>query len=108
MWVFSFEAPKGKRVFKKAYFSGISTDSDLWFSYKTKAWVSYSELCEHKGGGSTHDNRPRSFKAFKKYLNKHTELQQAGIEVVLVSRYYVIQSCGTKYSFSITATWVEE
>jgi len=81
MWRFEFEAPVGQRVLKR--FMCVTTyEHNFWWSEEHKMFTCFNHL-GNKGGGSSHG--VHSFKAFKRFLRKHPELQ--GTEVVLVSRF---------------------
>lgn len=83
MWHVEFDAPVGTRILSSRFF-GITqfSDADLWWSYTYKKWLS-SEKCN--GNCSSH-KRVGSFKAFRRHLRKHPELQACD-EVVLVSKF---------------------
>jgi len=78
-WVFSYELPLGKRCHKRGY-SITTYGENSWFHPTNRIWSKST-----KGPCSTH-TPCKSFKAFKRHLRKHPELQ--GQEVVFVSRYH--------------------
>lgn len=86
MWHFEFEAPVGTRILSSRFIgvTGIAW-SDMWWSHTHKKWLTIKE-CEECNGDCSTIKYVRSFKAFKRHLRKHPELQ-AYSEVVLVSRY---------------------
>ena len=63
-------------------------DISMW-NGKTQKWVTDSSWT------SSHSHTVKSFKAFKRHLRKHKELEIEGIEVVLCN----------KYRFNIIARW---
>ena len=83
MWHFEFDAPIGTRILSSRFF-GITqfANADLWWSHSYKKWLTLKQ-CNGNCGSTRHT---RSFKAFKRHLRKHPELQACG-EVVLVSRF---------------------
>ena len=95
MWHFEFDAPVGTRILSSRFF-GVTqfADADLWWSHTYKKWL---PLLECKGNCSSHRS-VSSFKAFKRHLRKHPELQECK-EVVLVSRYV---------GYNIRAFWRDE
>ena len=93
MWKFEFQQPVGKRILNSR-FIGVTNFHDLWWCYETKSWKTLDE-CE--GGASTNFSDCRSFKAFKRHLNKHPELKTIP-EVILCSRFV---------GYDIIAKWEE-
>ncbi len=111
MWKFKFDAPKGSRLMKQGFIwvTCFPTDksSDVrspnW-NANTSKWVFDNSWTSTSGEGV----RPRCFRAFKRYLRKHPELQVEGIDVVLVNRYYCKSDCGEHlHDYNIIANWVE-
>ena len=80
MWVFKYEAPLGCRI-DRGWF-GVTVQG-LWHNHTMNIWQGgLDKECAH----GTHGTRPKSVKAFKRYLRKHPELK--GFNVVFCSRYY--------------------
>lgn len=95
MWKIVHQAPKGTRILNSR-FLGVCHygDNDLWWGNDQKKWmptvrIGYDEIA------SSHAPC-RSFKAFKRHLRKHPELNGVK-EVVLTSRYQ---------GYNITAYWI--
>lgn len=83
-WLFYFDAPKGTRILSSR-FIGITLHSlSHWWSYEHKKWLPMAE-CGVKGASSTAPCR--SFKAFKRHLRRHPELQIGGAIITLASRF---------------------
>ena len=95
-WKFYFSAPPKCNTLSFS-FSDITVFSDEKFENinipmwdgKTKMWVTDGSWT------SSHSHTVKSFKAFKRHLRKHKELEIEGIEVVLCN----------KYGFNIIARW---
>jgi hypothetical protein len=82
-WRFYFEAPKGTRILSSRFIGITSFALNRWWSYEHKKWCPMFE-CGNQGASSTvHCN---SFKAFKRHLRRHPELQ-TGETVTLASRF---------------------
>ena len=97
MWKISYDAPKGFRV--NRYFWAVTTFSGLWYCEAFDKWVSGEDAST--SSYSTHHHKPKTTKAFIRYLNKHPELK--GVEVILVCNY----TTGDNHSMDITANWVD-
>lgn len=95
MWKLSYSAPKGCRI---NHGWCHVTVYGLWFSKTQQKWV------KDLDGGycSNCDSKPKSIKAFTRYLNKHPELR--GYKVVFANRHY--DSRG--FDFDIEAVWENE
>jgi hypothetical protein len=99
MWQFEFEAPVKTRILRSRFF-GIQhycKDGmvDKWFAEVQKKWLERSNIDPSEGCSNTANCR--SFKAFKRHLRKHPELQEC-FPVVLVSRFV---------GHSIIARWAD-
>ena len=91
-WVFEFEAPKGKRILSSRFMGIKNYHQDFWWSHEQKKWLPFTQI--EVGWASSHAPC-RSFKAFKRHLQRHPELKAAG-DVVLISRfigYNIIARC---------------
>lgn len=78
MWEFEFEATVGTRILRNSW--AITTyGPNSWYGRDSKVWGD-----NPKGYCSTHKDC-HTFKAFKRHLRKHPELQ--GQKVVLVARW---------------------
>ena len=91
-WVFEFEAPKGKRILSSRFMGIKNYHQDIWWSLEHKKWVPSSQI---EDGWVSNKADCRSFKSFKKHLQRHPELRFVGY-VVLVSRFV---------GYNITARW---
>lgn len=80
-WEFEFEAKNGERIMK--WFRVCTTFGELWWCNRDKKFRPFGDGLPE--GGSNHSPPIRTFKAFKRFLRKHPELQ--GQEVHLVNRY---------------------
>jgi hypothetical protein len=98
MWKLKYEAPLGFRVNKG--FDTVTTYSDLWFSSKDGKW---KKGLDKGGTNSTHHSKPKSLKAFIRYLNRHEELK--GVEVILTHRSYYKTQNGEIISLDVVANW---
>lgn len=98
-WAFAFEAPFGARILSSRFMwiTHFDASIDLWWSDKLQKWASLTEL-QDNNSDATNGPSCRSFKAFKRHLRKHPELQQLD-EVILVSRYR---------GYDIIAKWVDK
>lgn len=97
MWKFEFDAPRGCRIMKG--FWGVTTYDKSW-SPNDGMWVDRPQ-----GISSTHHFGPKSFKAFKRYLRKHPELQECD-EVVLVYTAHAVDNDGNyMHGYGIKAKW---
>ena len=85
MWQFEFEAPVKTRILRNHFF-GIQHygKADKWFAEVQKKWLPFVDIDLTEGSSNT--ATCSSFKAFKRHLRKHPELQECG-EVVLQSRF---------------------
>lgn len=92
-WQFEFQAEKGKRL-HRYFFGAITAHTNLWWCMEQRKFVPSETL--GKQGASNYSPRIRTFKAFKRFLNKHPELK--GHEVLLHNRYV---------GFNIMAHWKE-
>ena len=92
--VFEFEAPKGQRILSSRFMGITNYHEGLWWSYEHKKWLPMSQMGNQGGSSSA---CCRSFKAFKKHLQRHPELKSTEY-VVLVSRFV---------GYSIIARWEE-
>lgn len=97
-WVYKFESTKPKEKFKKGFrFMGVYDSNrvngvGVWlWSDKSKKWSTGIEDWD------TNLLNIRTFKAFKRHLNKHPELQKSGIEADLMGWI----------GYTITAVWEE-
>jgi len=72
-WSFVFDAPVGERILKRYW--GVTSFEDFWFDREANKWIPSAELDGQRSVGNW-DHRPRTFKAFKRYLRKHPELRQ--------------------------------
>jgi len=82
-WLFYFDAPKGTRILSSRFIGITMFSIDLWWSYEHKKWLPMAEY-GNKGASSTvHCN---SFKAFKRHLRRHPELQ-TGETITLASKF---------------------
>jgi predicted metalloendopeptidase len=98
-WAFAFEAPHGVTI-KSSRFMWIThfdSSVDLWWAEDLRKWTSTEEI-QDTNSLASNGVRCRSFKAFKRHLRKHPELQQLD-EVILVSRYI---------GYNIKAKWVNQ
>lgn len=108
-WVINYKAPKGFRV--NRYFDSVTThrisddQKNVWFYDAYNVWSVDAPVDDYKGCMSTHHSRhsPKSYKAFKRYLNKHPELK--GYEVVLVNRFYNTLKTGERIHLHLSALW---
>lgn len=84
-WKFKFDAPVNSRYFR--YFNSVTVIDDkeplLWWSDRHNKFMAIKMLKDYSC--CTHSKPVRTFKAFKRFLRKHAELQ--GRTVVLCSRY---------------------
>ena len=108
MWKFKFEAPAGSRVMKQGFiwitcYPTLKESQVVAPNYNEKLgrWVYDSTWTSTASGECI-----KSFKAFKKYLRKHPELQIEGVDVVLVNKYY--NDSSNKHGFNIIANWIEQ
>jgi len=94
-WEFKFQAENGSRAMRQFDVVQIYYKPDqpgLWYYPSKKLWLAgCTDSCQN------FDRQPKTFKAFKRYLNKHPELR--GYEVVLVSKWA---------GYDITAEWKEK
>lgn len=86
-WQFIFEAGKPNRVHRYFWCATIKDfqEPELWWSYHHNKFLPHDhpELKEYSHSSSS---KPiRTFRAFRRFLRKHPELQ--GRRVQLVSRY---------------------
>ena len=99
MWKLTYDAPYGRRInrywWEVTTYPTKSEQRELWWVYSLNKWATHST-----GTSSTHHNKPKSIKAFKRYLEKHPELK--GYEVVLVNKYYT-----EDHGFNVSAVWEE-
>lgn len=103
MWKLEYSAPRGLRTNRG--FSGVVVlDDNVWYSYQHSKWLPYEDVGVE--GFSTLHYKPKTTKAFKRYLKKHPELKP--YKVVLVHRHYTVDKCGKfLYDLNITAHWEE-
>lgn len=96
-WAFAFEALHGATIKSSRFMWVTHFDSsiDLWWADDLRKWTSTEEI-QDSNSWSSNCAPCRSFKAFKRHLRKHPELQQLD-EVILVSRYK---------GYDIKAKWV--
>ncbi len=107
MWTFKFDAPKNTRILSYGFNSVCVEETGIWFYPKYNKWLTDEERPEKNYGRySSHHNAwegsPRTFKAFKRYLNKHPELRNK--TVTLVHKYRDERG----FDYHIEATWVDE
>lgn len=103
MWKLTYDAPYGKRI--NRYWRVLQVckthpnQEDMWWDRKSNKW---STVRQESGTGYVcgKDPRPKSIKAFLRYLIKHPELK--GYEVILRNRYYM-----PDYSYHVSAVWEE-
>ena len=98
MWQFEFEAPVKTRILRSRFF-GIqhyckNGMADRWYVESQNKWLRFADT--NIGDQISNTAKCRSFKAFKRHLRKHPELQECS-PVVLVSRF--VGHC-------IIASWV--
>lgn len=79
---FKFDAKKGQRITKQ--FWAVYPVSNLWFVPELNKWLDADEI-KPEYSMTTHDHSIKSFKAFKRYMKKHTELHN--VDVILVSNF---------------------
>jgi len=101
-WKFKFNAPKGKRLHR--YFIGVDvndngTDFNLWCEDETGVWKERDKISGWYSSGSPES--VRTFRAFKRYLRKHKELELPGITAILCNRFYK----HGEYNFDIHARY---
>ena len=108
MWKFKFNAPIHCRILSYGFrsVSLSNQDSRLWFYPKFNQWLNDDNRpSEDYGSYSTHHNvwngAPKTFKAFKKYVERHPELK--GSTVTLVHQYYDDRG----FNYHIEAEWHE-
>jgi hypothetical protein len=82
-WMFCFEAPKGTRILSSRFIGVTTFELNLWWSFEHKKWCPMFE-CGKQGASST--VHCHSFKAFKRHLRRHPELQTEDT-VYLCSRF---------------------
>ena len=82
-WVFEFEAQKGQRILSSRFMGITNYHLNIWWSREHKKWLPLSQIVD---GGASSQASCRSFKSFKKHLQRHPELRSAGY-IVLVSRF---------------------
>ncbi len=110
MWKFKFDAPKGSRTHSEGFVDvtcfrqDISSDVVIpKFNSKINKWVQDNSWDSTNG-----TKHVKSFRAFKKYLRKHPELQVEGIDVVLVNKYFNRGVDGDfVHGYDIVANWVK-
>ena len=89
MWTYKYQQPYGTRCNKLGY--AITTyGSNCWFNPDLNKWVDTTTF-----GGSTHYHC-KTFKAFKRHLRKHPELNNQ--TVILVSKFI---------GYDIAAIWIK-
>lgn len=81
MWKFEFEAPSGTRLLRDGYAITTYGPGPSWYNAEQGKWID-----DPLPGSGTHYHC-KSFKAFKRHLRKHPELQ-GNDEVIWVSRYF--------------------
>lgn len=85
-WQYSFDVAAGTRVLRSR-FIGIThytRNTDLWWATDQRRWCKPSEMLVREVYSNVAPCN--SFKAFKRHLRKHPELQAVD-EVILVSRF---------------------
>lgn len=110
-WLITYEAPKGFRI--NRYFDSVTTyrkndDQEFISFYEDfNVWSVKSPVEDYDGWSSSHHNRgaPKTYKAFKRYLNNHPELKD--YEVVAVNKYYTVFKTGETLRLHLSATWQE-
>lgn len=103
MWKIEYLTPKGFRT-NRGFSSVCVFSNDLWYSYEHDKWLPYDQRGNQ--GCSTHHNKPKTIKAFKRYLRKHTELR--GYKVSLVHREYITDKDGSwLHDLHVDANWEE-
>ena len=82
MWKLYHSAPYGSRIDYNWRWVSVP---GMWFVHDQQKWVKDGEQvnCRY---ASLHHKKPKSVKAFMRYLKKHPELK--GHKVTLVNRYY--------------------
>lgn len=85
-WIITYEAEANTRILKGWSVTGTFTfDKRIsWFTNDTKKWVSLDG--DTSGGASSHA-KCNSFRAFKRHLRKHKELQLDGLVMIMGNRY---------------------
>ena len=102
MWQLSYDAPKGLRT-NRGFWAVMVEGIGMWYSNQYQKWLQYDHNHGIKGS-STHDYKPKTKKAFLRYLSKHPELK--GHTVVLVHREYIVDRNGKRmYDLHIRAKW---
>ena len=96
MWKFLFDAEEGTRILEgRNNFFGVTLldgPVPLWWSENDRKWMPSVDI----KGPYTNHAPVKGFRAFKRHLRNHPELQ--GLEVVLTSRFF---------GYDIYANWVE-
>lgn len=98
-WQFTYQACKGARV-NRYFWSATIWDSGeppLWWSGAANAFIDRTNPMWGLFGVSSHSRPIRTFRAFKRFLRKHRELQTEGRKVRLVNRFV---------GYDITAEWM--
>ena len=86
-WKMVFDQPPGKRILRSRFFAitHFSGKKDLWYSEELDMWAT-SDYFRDLNVSYSNCASCRSFKAFKRHLRKHQELQFLD-EVILVSKF---------------------
>lgn len=86
MWHFEFDAPVNTRILR-SHFVGITHFGAAQSDSFPKSWFDGNKWVDNPTGYASTLCRCGSFKAFKRHLRKHPELQGVDGYVVLVSRF---------------------
>lgn len=82
MWKLHYSAPHGHRVDYRWLWVIVP---GMWYNYDQQKWIKDGEPFDC-GRASTCHVKPKSIKAFMRYLKKHPELK--GHRVIFVNRWY--------------------
>jgi hypothetical protein len=66
---------------------GVTNYSGYWWDEVKRRWGEYPDPFPVDGYVSSHCNRPKTFKAFRRHVRKIGRYLPSGIEFVLVPRY---------------------
>lgn len=87
MWIYTFEAPKGERIYKDMCGIATLTEPFLWWNKTKSCWETDQQRMKNADKNSYSSHAPcRTFKAFKRHLKKHVIVLKNS-KIVLVSKY---------------------